>query len=157
MVMKRNAMRKNLRQSIKKSFGRYIAIAAIISLGAGLFLGLLMTKTDMVATGQKFTDEQNMFDLRVLSNYGWTEEYVEKFSHLEGVTDAEGIVSMDLIAQKGAEEEEAVYRFYLGIIDFQIIPVHVFTPLYSSNHTFAVLSRAFVYILYYSAGQLRIV
>ena len=112
MVMKRNAMRKNLRQSIKKSFGRYIAIAAIISLGAGLFLGLLMTKTDMVATGQKFTDEQNMFDLRILSNYGWTEEYVEKFSHLEGVTDAEGIVSMDLIAQKGAEEEEAVYRFY---------------------------------------------
>ena len=104
MVMKRNAMRKNLRQSIKKSFGRYIAIAAIISLGAGLFLGLLMTKTDMVATGQKFTDEQNMFDLRILSNYGWTEEYVEKFSHLEGVTDAEGIVSMDLIAQKGAEE-----------------------------------------------------
>ena len=112
MVMKRNAMRKNLRQSIKKSFGRYIAIAAIISLGAGLFLGLLMTKTDMVATGQHFTDEQNMFDLRILSNYGWTEEYVEKFSYLEGVADAEGVVSMDLIAQKGAEGEEAVYRFY---------------------------------------------
>ena len=112
MVMKRNAMRKNLRQSIKKSFGRYIAIAAIISLGAGLFLGLLMTKTDMVATGQQFTDEQNMFDLRVLGNYGWTEEYVEKFSKLEGVADAEGVVSMDLIARKGEDGEEGVFRFY---------------------------------------------
>ena len=54
MVMKRNAMRKNLRQSILRSFGRYIAIVAIIALGAGLFVGLLMTKSDMVATGQVF-------------------------------------------------------------------------------------------------------
>ena len=67
MVMKRNAMRKNLLQSIVKSFGRYIAIVAIIALGASMFVGLLMTKTDMVATGQKFMDEQNMFDLRLVS------------------------------------------------------------------------------------------
>ena len=39
MVMKRNAMRKNLRQSIVKSFGRYIAISLIIGLGAALFVG----------------------------------------------------------------------------------------------------------------------
>ena len=74
MVMKRNAMRANLRQSIRRSFGRYVAIAAIIALGAGLFVGLLMTKTDMVATGQRFTDQQNMFDIRALSNYGWSPE-----------------------------------------------------------------------------------
>ena len=53
MVMKRNAMRKNLRQSIIKSFGRYVAIATIIALGAGLFVGLLMSKADMIATGQQ--------------------------------------------------------------------------------------------------------
>ena len=40
MVMKRNAMRKNLRQSILKSMGRYLAITMIIALGAGLFVGL---------------------------------------------------------------------------------------------------------------------
>ena len=37
MVMKRNAMRKNLRQSILNSFGRYVAIVSIIALGAALF------------------------------------------------------------------------------------------------------------------------
>lgn len=63
MVMKRNAMRKNLRQSIVKSFGRYIAISLIIGLGAALFVGLLTTKSDMVATGHAFMEEQNMFDL----------------------------------------------------------------------------------------------
>ena len=112
MVMKQNAMRKNLRQSILKSFGRYVAIAMIIALGAGLFMGLLMTKTDMVATGQVFMDEQKMFDLRMVSNYGWSEEYVEKFAALSGVEDAEGLIYLDLIARTGQTEEDSVYRFY---------------------------------------------
>ncbi len=112
MVMKRNAMRKNLRQSIFKSFGRYIAIVAIIALGSGLFMGLLMTKTDMVATGQSFTDQQNMFDLRLVSSYGWDkEDTVETISGMEGVQDAEGAIYMDLIARQG-DQEEAVYRFH---------------------------------------------
>ena len=110
--MSRNAMRKNLRQSIIKSFGRYLAITLIIALGAGLFVGLLMTKTDMVATGQIFTDQQDMFDLRMISNYGWTDKYVREFSRLEGVADAEGIYYIDLIANREGSDQESVYRFY---------------------------------------------
>ncbi len=104
-------MRRNLRQSILRSFGRYAAIAAIIMLGAGLFMGLLMSKADMVATGQKFVDEQNMYDLRMVSNYGWPQDYPEKFKQLPGVVDADGMVYLDLIATTG-ELDELVYRFY---------------------------------------------
>lgn len=111
MVMRKNAMRKNLRQSILKSLGRYLAIVAIIALGASMFVGLLMTKSDMVATGQKFMDAQNMFDLRLLNSYGWTQEHVDAVSRMEGVVDAEGLVYMDVIANVG-EREDAVYRFY---------------------------------------------
>ena len=68
MVMKKNAMRKNLRQSIRNSLGRYIALSLIICLGASLFMGLLITRQDMVFTGQHFMDQQNMFDLRMISN-----------------------------------------------------------------------------------------
>ena len=111
MVMKRTAMRKNLTQSILKSLGRYIAIVAIIALGASMFVGLLMTKVDMVATGQRFMDSQNMFDLRLVSSYGWTESSVEAVSKLNGVVDAEGVSYLDVIATHDAEEE-SVYRFY---------------------------------------------
>lgn len=111
MVMRKNAMRRNLRQSILRSLGRYIAIAAIIALGSGLFLGLLFTKSDMVATGQFFTDQQNMFDLRILGSYGWTEEYVEQFAQMTGIADAEGVVSVDLLARMEPAEEDSVYRF----------------------------------------------
>lgn len=113
MVMKRNAMRKNLLQSILKSFGRYIAIVAIIALGASMFVGLLMTKSDMVATGQKFMDNQNMFDLRLISSYGWTEESLEAVSQLEGIEDAEGVNYLDVIVSLGEEtEDDSVFRIY---------------------------------------------
>ena len=112
MVMRRNAMRKNLRQSILKSFGRYIAIVLIIALGAAMFVGLLMTKTDMVATGKKFADEMNMFDLRIMNSYGWTQEDVEKIAQLDGVVDAEGLLYSDIIVRVGESEDDSVYRFY---------------------------------------------
>ena len=112
MVMKRNAMRRNLRQSIFRSLGRYIAIAAIIALGSALFVGLLMTKSDMVATGQAYMREQNMFDLRLVSTYGWSEEQVKQVSAMDGIESAEGIFYTDLIARYEQEQEENVYRFY---------------------------------------------
>jgi len=112
MVMKRNAMRKNLRQSIKRSLGRYLAIVAIIALGASMFVGLLMTKSDMVATGQKFMDEQNMFDLRLMNAYGWTQENLDAVKQLPGPVDVEGILYTDLIVRLNDNTDDQVYRFY---------------------------------------------
>ena len=105
-------MRKNLRQSIRNSLGRYIALALIIGLGASLFVGLLITRQDMVHTGQHFMEQQNMFDLRMISNYGWSEKYVEKFAALPGVEDVEGLVYLDMIGRTGDMTEDTVYRFY---------------------------------------------
>ena len=112
MVMKRNAMRTNLCQSIFKSLGRYIAIAMIIALGAGIFVGLRMTKADMVATGQKYMDEQNMFDLRLVTDYGWGREQLKRIAQMEGVVDAEGQFYLDLIARTNDSDTDTVFRFY---------------------------------------------
>lgn len=116
--MKRNVMRKNIRQTIRKSLGRYIAIVAIIALGAGMFVGLLTTKMDMVATAQKYTDDTNMFDLRLLSTYGWTAEDVDAVAEMSGIVDAEGAITVDVIATQDKEDKEAVYRLHS-------IPKHV--------------------------------
>ena len=113
MVMKRNAMHTNLRRSIRKSLGRYIAIAMIIALGAGLFVGLRMTKADMVETGQQYMDRLNMFDLRLVTSYGWGKDQLEEIARTEGVVQAEGMVYLDLIARQGGlDSREAVYRFH---------------------------------------------
>lgn len=111
MVMMKSAMNKNLRQSIIRSLGRYIAIVMIIALGSSLFVGLLMTRSDMVATGQVFMDQQNMFDLRLMNLYGWTEEYLDEISDMEGITDIEKVEYLDLIARVGEDGDNEVYRF----------------------------------------------
>ena len=112
MVMKKNIMAKNLTQSILRSFGRYLAIVLIIALGSSLFIGLLMTQADMVQTGQVFTDQQNMFDLRLLSSYGWTDDQIEQMQELEGLTGLEASLYQDAIVRLGSDTEDAVFRFY---------------------------------------------
>lgn len=107
-----NIMFKNLRQSIRNSLGRYVAIIAIIALGASIFVGLRTTKSDMVATGQEYMDTQNMFDLRLLSTYGWNLEDVERIAGLDGVEAAEGVITLDVIASQGEAQAESVYKFY---------------------------------------------
>ena len=110
--MRKNVMRKNVRQTILKSLGRYIAIVAIIALGAGMFVGLLSTKTDMIATAQKYLDEQNMFDLRLLSTYGWSKEDVAKIAQMKGIADSEGSITIDAFARLDQPDEASVYRLH---------------------------------------------
>jgi len=110
MVMKRkNMMRRNLTQTIRHSLGRYIAIIAIVALGAGLFTGLRVTKVDMVATVQHYTDQQNMFDVQVMNSYGWTDSDVEALSKISGISGAEGTISLDALVHWG-DNEDAAYK-----------------------------------------------
>ncbi len=111
MVMKRNMMRKNLTQTIRRSLGRYLAIVAIIALGCAIFVGLKITKKDMVLTGQEYMDERNMFDLKLLNTYGWTQQQVDQIAQLEGIADAEGCIYLDAYANFGGGED-SVFRFY---------------------------------------------
>lgn len=113
MVMdkRKNIMGKNLRASIRNSLGRYLAITGIIALGAAMFVGLRTTKSDMVATGQQYMDAQNMFDLRLLGTYGWSESDVAAIAQIDGVQDAEGVRALDAIVRRG-EAAEAVYKIY---------------------------------------------
>lgn len=112
MVMGKNMMAKNLRQSIRNSLGRYIAIISIIALGAAMFVGLRTTKSDMVDTGQEYMDGQNMFDLRLLNPYGWTQDHVDAVAQMEGVQDAEGILCLDAVARPAWSDAEGVYKCY---------------------------------------------
>lgn len=110
MVMRRkNMMRRNLIQTIRHSLGRYIAIIAIIALGAGLFTGLRVTKVDMIATVQRYTDQQNMFDLQVMNSYGWTDDDLFALSQTVGIADLEGTISMDVLVQID-DGEDSVFK-----------------------------------------------
>lgn len=103
-------MRRDLRRSIQRSMGRYLAILAIIALGAGFLAGLRSTKSAMMATAQTYIDQQALFDLRILNTYGWTDEAVKALGAQPGIGAAEGAVSVDAILRKEESEEDQVFR-----------------------------------------------
>ncbi len=112
MVMKKNVLLINLRQTIRNSITRYIAIVLIIALGTAMFVGLRATKSDMIQTGQEYMDAQNMFDLRLLNTYGWTSDDLETISKIDGVVDAEGVVTLDAMVYLDGTDTEYVYKIY---------------------------------------------
>ena len=106
-----SGMVKTTIREIKASFGRYLAILAIVMLGVGLFAGLKITKPAMITTQNAYLQEQNFFDFRLLSTIGFTDDDVEKLSHMEEVADIEGTISLDALCMIGGENE-AVYKIH---------------------------------------------
>lgn len=84
-------------REIKESFGRYLAIFAIIALGAGLFMGLRMSRPDFIETYDKYTQTYNFFDFRLVSTLGLTDDDLRLVRELDGVASAEGAVSADFM------------------------------------------------------------
>ncbi len=89
------SMRKTTLREIKHTFGRYMAIFAIIALGVGFFAGVRDTTPAMVNMMNKFLTEKNFYDYRIISTSGWNDESVEEFAKQSHVLMAEGSISFD--------------------------------------------------------------
>ena len=89
--------RSSLRE-IRQSLGRYLAILAIVGLGVGFFAGLRMCQPSMAETGIGYLEQYRLYDFRLLSTLGFTEEDAAYFASLEGVAGAEGAVYADFLA-----------------------------------------------------------
>ncbi len=88
---------KTITRTIKNSLGRYLAILCIIALGVGFFSGLKVCKDAMVQTGDKYIDEYKLYDLKLLSYMGFTDDDIKKIEELEDIDIAEGAVYEDFI------------------------------------------------------------
>ncbi len=91
-------------REIKGSLSRYLAIFAIIALGAGLFIGLRMSRTDFLESFTNYAAEYNFYDIRLISTLGLTDDDVAAVKDIDGVIDAEGVVSSDFLYNSGEED-----------------------------------------------------
>lgn len=96
-MMKSNMWKSTFRE-IKQSFGRFMAIFAIIALGVGMFAGLKVTRPAMVKTVDRYLKEKQFYDYRILSTLGFEKEDVDALGAKADVRSAEGIVSFDIMA-----------------------------------------------------------
>ncbi len=93
----RSALIKDIFKEIHRAAGRFIAIFAIVALGVGFFAGLKATTPDMKATADKYFDEQNLMDIRLLSTFGFTAEDISALRSQPGVLDVMPTYGMDAL------------------------------------------------------------
>lgn len=103
-----NSYTKTIIRSIKQSFGRFVAILAIIALGVGFMSGLVLTSPSMRVTGTTFLDEHRLFDFRLLSTIGFSDEDIEKLSLIDGSAIAEGAYYTDAFCSFSGSDSDSL-------------------------------------------------
>ena len=99
-----NSYQKNILRTFKGSKSRFIAIFAIVALGVGFLAGLLSTTPDMEDSMEEYLDGGNLFDLRVVSTLGLTEDDVAALEQVDGVAEVQGGKSADLLVEQDGSE-----------------------------------------------------
>ena len=95
---------KLTKREIRSSLGRYLAIFAIIALGAGLFVGLRLSRPDFLETYNNYTNKTNFYDFRLVSTLGLTDEDLGEVKKMDGVKLAEGAVGADFLFNTADED-----------------------------------------------------
>lgn len=100
----------NIFREIRKTFSRFIAIALIAALGVGFFGGLRTTEDSMLETAGDYLKKQKMYDFKLQSVKGISEEELESARKIKSIGKAEGCYELDAFIEtkKDKEEKETV-------------------------------------------------
>lgn len=81
---------KDIKRTVTKGKKRFISIALIATLGVTMMCGLRAACVDLRYSADRFFDEQNLFDIRILSTLGLTEDDVKALEKLPEIELADG-------------------------------------------------------------------
>ncbi len=103
--------RKTVVRTIRGTLSRFLAIFAIVALGVGFFAGLLGTTPDMHYSADRFFDESNLFDVRVVGTLALTEDDADAIRAVEGVDEIMPAYSADALVNT-EDGDTLVTRFH---------------------------------------------
>ncbi len=92
MLILKNSFRK-----INKSKGRFLSLILIVILGTSFFAGIRETATDMIKTIDSYYDETNLYDFKIVSTMGLTDDDLKSLNEIKGVEKTEGAYSFDTL------------------------------------------------------------
>src|SRR5699024_10749074 len=95
--------RKNILRTFKSARSRFAAIFSIVALGVGFLAGLNATPIDMEESMEKYMDDGNFYDLRIVSTMGLTDEDVSALEQVDGVAQVQPGYSADLLVEAGED------------------------------------------------------
>ncbi|MDY5008777.1 FtsX-like permease family protein [Candidatus Allofournierella merdipullorum] len=82
---------------MRASLSRFVAIFAIVALGVGFLSGLLAAPVDMRLSADEYCREANLYDIKIQSTQGLTDEDLAAVRAVEGVSGVMPARDMDLV------------------------------------------------------------
>ena len=74
---------KNIAKEFKNSFGRFLAIMAIIALGVGFLIGVTQATPDMKTSMSDYLIDNTAYDVDVKATYGLTQSDINNIASLK--------------------------------------------------------------------------
>ena len=99
LLLDLKAFTKDILRTIKSSLGRFLAILLIVGLGSGFYAALRLTGPDMKFAADSYYDSTNLYDIRIVSTLGVTQDDLVAVKQVEGVEDAELAYETDIIGK----------------------------------------------------------
>ena len=100
----KNRIITNSLRTIKNLFPRFLTLLIISFLGTFVFLGLISTAPNMLYSLDKEFDNANVYDIKIVSTLGLTEDDLDVLEDIDGVKEIEGSYSKDVLITLGVEE-----------------------------------------------------
>lgn len=110
--MKKDRINTSSIREIKHSFKRFLSLLVMSVLGVLVFVGLKMAAPDMMKSLDKYYDDNNFYDIKIVSTLGLTNDDIKAFENLKTVKKAYGSYSKDVLVE--AKNKELVVKL-IGI------------------------------------------
>ena len=114
-MMKKDRIKTTSTREIKNSFKRFLSLLVMSMLGVGVFVGLKMAAPDMIMSLDKYYDDNKVYDVKVVSTLGLTNEDINEISKLNGVKKVIGSYSKDVLIKNNKNSESVIK--VIGITD----------------------------------------
>ena len=105
--MKRALLKDSVKE-IKNTYKRFISILLMAFLGVGFFAGLRAASPDMIDTIDKFYEDNQVYDIQILSTLGLTEADIAELARINEVDKVAGSYETDGIIE--IENKEIVAK-----------------------------------------------
>ena len=105
----KKAYNKDIFRSLKKGKKRFLSIMLITALGVMMATGIRAACTDLRISADRFYDEQNLFDISIVSTMGLTQDDLSALKELPEVQEVQGDYSATVSTRNG-EKNKSVSR-----------------------------------------------
>ncbi|MGX4601071.1 FtsX-like permease family protein [Faecalimicrobium sp. JNUCC 81] len=101
----KSILNKDIIMDIRKSKGRFLSILFIVALGVAFFSGIKVSPIVMKNTSDKYYDDYNLMDIKLISTLGLTDDDISEIKKIKGVKGIFPTYSMDVLTEYKSNQQ----------------------------------------------------